>query len=222
MELFHGNQKGEIVKLSVILPTYNRPKLVTKMLDNIFRQTFRQAEIFFIGDCCPHYDKIIRSLWFSEKLAQWIMSGGTFIMKNDTVHRGLSGVAVNYAVAKATGEYFMFLGDDDSIASMHFENYLKYIDGTDYDMVAIPSLCDLPEPSVIDIRIPRWEYARVGDSEVIVRTSVLKKSPPRDNQYAHDWRMIEWIINNGYKKTIELLAQPTYIVRGMPHNKIKE
>jgi glycosyltransferase involved in cell wall biosynthesis len=207
------------MKLSVILPTHKRPKMVRRMLANIFRQTFKQAEIFFIGDCCPDYETLLTSGELDSPLVDWYCNGGRFHMMNQSPHRGISDMAVNFAIKNASGEYFMFVADDDSISSTHFENYLKHIDGTEYDMVAIPSLCDLPNPPMIDIRIPRWEHAGVGDSEVIIRTSVLKKVPPRDNQYSHDWRMIDWILNNGYKAKIFEDAQPTYIVRGMPNNK---
>ena len=48
-------------KLSVVLPSWGRYDLTLRMLNSISLQTFEDYELFFLGDACQIFEKIILS-----------------------------------------------------------------------------------------------------------------------------------------------------------------
>jgi len=88
--------------VSIIIPTYNRDKLILKALESIFSQTFQDYEVLIIDDASTdNTEQVIRELEHPKvryyKLDQ--NSGQC--------------VARNYGAKRATGDYLAFLDSDD-------------------------------------------------------------------------------------------------------------
>jgi glycosyltransferase involved in cell wall biosynthesis len=89
-------------RVSVIIPTYNREKLILKSIDSVLKQSFQDLEILIIDDASSdNTESVIRSFG-NEKIRYFKLD------KN-------SGqcVARNYGIGKARGEYIAFLDSDD-------------------------------------------------------------------------------------------------------------
>jgi glycosyltransferase involved in cell wall biosynthesis len=90
-------------KVSVIVPTWNRPELLRESLVSVLRQTEEDFEVLVIDDHSEHgaAEKIVRDL--RDPRIQHI---------RQPEHRGV-GAARNVGIAKATAAYIAFLDDDD-------------------------------------------------------------------------------------------------------------
>ena len=44
-------------EVSIIVPTYKRPKYLRRLLESIVKQTYRDYEIIIIDDCSPDIEE---------------------------------------------------------------------------------------------------------------------------------------------------------------------
>ena len=91
-----------MINISVIVTTYNRPKLLKETLDSILNQTYVDFELIVI-DNYSNYDffKLIDSLSDSRIKA----------FQNN--NNGIISTNRNFGIKKAKGEYIAFCDDDD-------------------------------------------------------------------------------------------------------------
>ena len=87
-------------KVSVIIPTFNREKYVTKAIESVLNQTFRDFEIIVVDD---------GSSDDTPKAVQPYMDRIRYIRQENS---GVSA-ARNAGILKATGEWISFLDSDD-------------------------------------------------------------------------------------------------------------
>ena len=92
---------------SVIIPTYNRASFVTKAVDSVLRQTFKDYEIIVVDDGS------------TDTTTQALEQYGRAITVIHQVNNGVSA-ARNAGIRKATGRWIAFLDSDDEWK----ENYL--------------------------------------------------------------------------------------------------
>ena len=93
-------------KISVIIPTYNRSKVLFRSIKTVINQTYKGLiEIIIIDDSKESIKKEIEKK-FNKKNRQI-----TYIHK---AKKEGSPKARNTGIKKATGEYIAFLDDDDT------------------------------------------------------------------------------------------------------------
>jgi len=88
--------------VSVIIPSYNREKLIVKAINSVFNQSYKHVEILLIDDASTdNTEQVIKGLG-KENIRYFRLD------KN-------SGqcVARNYGIGKAKGKYVAFLDSDD-------------------------------------------------------------------------------------------------------------
>jgi glycosyltransferase involved in cell wall biosynthesis len=194
-------------KLSVVLPSWGRYDLTLRMLNSISLQTFEDYELFFLGDACQIFEKIILSEDF--KYFKKIFKN-RIIVKNFLKHDGTSAQAINYAMKNCTGEYFLFLSNDDVIFPNHFENYYSSSKEFNCDISVFKTYVDYGNGTLIT-RIPELYPSKIGHSELCVKRSVIKALPEHSRAYGHDWEFISNALNNGFVPNFQNNI-PTYIV----------
>lgn len=202
--------------LTIILPTYNRPELLQRCLSSIDRQEgYMSAEILVYGDNCP----VLDSLELTSKY-------NLYVENLPAPNSGNPARAINLAIDRANSDYTIFVGDDDLLLPRHFQNYLSSIRGTEYDWVyhnSWISTVDLGKdplevaPKGI-LRDSAVAWGRIGHSEIIIKTDLLKIAPIHVPDYGHDWVLIQWLAENfKYNKSEK---EATYIVN-WDHNRFK-
>lgn len=87
-------------KVSVIIPSYNRAKLVGRAIDSVLKQTFSDYEIIVVDDGSQDNTKDVLSAY--DRKIKYIYQS----------NRGISG-ARNRGIKEAAGEYIAFLDSDD-------------------------------------------------------------------------------------------------------------
>jgi len=98
---------GRAPRLSVVMPTYNRPALLRRALGSLATQTFRDFEVVVVNDAGTPVDDVVQE--FSSTLQ--------VVLVDHVTNAGRCG-ALNTALGVARGAFVNFL-DDDDIAYPH-------------------------------------------------------------------------------------------------------
>ena len=91
------------IKISVIIPAYNREKYIGECLDSVLSQTIVEKEIICIDDGSDDATWDIMNDYASKY-------GNVVVLKQE--HAGVSA-ARNYGIREANGEYIAFMDSDD-------------------------------------------------------------------------------------------------------------
>lgn len=127
-------EKNETV--SIIVPTYNRPQLLARTLDSILEQSYKNFEIVVVNDGGVDVQQIIdtgNSL--CENRIKYINAKENF---------GAS-TARNLGIEACTGNYIMFLDDDDILLPYSLEFRMYMIKRTGAEVVYTRALQDIWE-----------------------------------------------------------------------------
>ncbi len=108
------------MKVSVILTTYNRARLVAEAIDSILQQTFQDFELIIVDDCSSDATENVIAAFTDKRLRYF---------KNDSGR--LVAVNRNYGIAQARGEYIAFCDDDDLWRPEKLERELREFEGED-------------------------------------------------------------------------------------------
>lgn len=108
-------------KVSIILPVYNGINFLNRTVNSIINQSlgFENIELIIIDDCSTD-----GSLEFCESLSEKYCNVKFFVNKKN---HGTAGYSRNLGISVATGEYFTFIDQDDSIPYNSLEILLTNI-----------------------------------------------------------------------------------------------
>ena len=112
-------------KVSIIVPIYNVEKYVSKCLDSLLRQTFKDIEIIAVSDGSPDNSRDI-VLDYCKKDNRI-----KFIEKEN----GGYGSVLELAIEHITSEYFMVCDPDDWLSDKAVEILVKTLEKNNVDMV---------------------------------------------------------------------------------------
>ena len=107
--------------VSVIVPTYNRPKMLVPTIQSILEQTYKDHEIIVINDCSLEVENIV-ALLNSRQNITYVRHGR---------NRGLAA-ARNTGIKLARGKYLAYLDDDDLFYPNHLETLVTFLETSDY------------------------------------------------------------------------------------------
>lgn len=109
-------------KVSVIIPTYKRSEFLTRAIDSVLEQSYKNVEIIVVDDNDPISD--FRSQT-EDRIKEYIERAKVIYHKNITNMGG--ALARNEGISVASGDYITFLDDDDVYEEMKIENQLQYM-----------------------------------------------------------------------------------------------
>ena len=112
-------------KVSVLIPVYNVEKYLSKCLDSIIQQTYKDIEIIIINDGTTDSSLDIANLYASKY---------NFIHVFSYDNAGISTTR-NRALEKATGDYYLFVDSDDYLHPHMIENMIEKAITTNSDIV---------------------------------------------------------------------------------------
>jgi glycosyltransferase involved in cell wall biosynthesis len=176
---FSCQEEGEkdMTKVSVIIPTYNRAGLVTKTIESVLAQSFRDFEIIVIDDGSTDNTTEVLSAYPVKYIKQ--------------PNQG-PGAARNTGIGLSTGEYIAFLDSDDAYFKHTLAKSVAILDshpgvGISYGRIFATNengdIIDMEPKSKTSCIRPGWEelgnYLRTGYhvtmSTVLVRRSLLEE-----------------------------------------------
>jgi glycosyltransferase involved in cell wall biosynthesis len=106
-------------KVSVIVPTYNRPRLLEAALRSILDQTFQDFEILVVNDQGMDVEHILARLRSPRRI----------VHLRHAVNRGLAA-ARNTGCRFARGKYLAYLDDDDLFLPDHLQTLVSYLESS--------------------------------------------------------------------------------------------
>lgn len=170
--------------ISVIVPVYNVEDVLAACIDSLLAQTFKDFEVIFVDDGSE--DNSLNILRKYEDIDPRI----TVLQQENK----FAGVARNYAMTKATGDYLIFLDSDDLFEPNLLEEMHKSI--TQYD-------CDISVCSARSYNHVTHEYKPmpwVCKTKFIPEDIVFAKNDKDKNRYIYCFTTpAPW--NKMYKRT---------------------
>jgi GT2 family glycosyltransferase len=107
--------------VSVIVPTYNRPKMLASALNSILNQTYPHVEVIVVNDGGSEVESLITSLDADRKI--------TYVRIPRNRERSF---ARNVGISVARGKYIAYLDDDDCFYPDHLATLVKFLETSDY------------------------------------------------------------------------------------------
>lgn len=105
--------------ISVVIPTYNRARMVRECVASILETGYSQLEVLVVDDCSPDDTKDELSRFFAE-------DARVHYLKNE--RNSLSAHSRNHGASHAKGEYIYFTDDDNIVDPQLFTELLKTFD----------------------------------------------------------------------------------------------
>ena len=138
-------------KVSVIIPTYNRPKNLHRAISSCVKQTYDNIEIIVVDDC---------SKVNNEKVVDKIGSNRVRFFRNEE-NKG-APYSRNKGLSEAKGNYIMFLDDDDIILPTKIEEQIDYFETSKDKNLGVVT-CDVryKRPDINEVKRNRkkgWLY----------------------------------------------------------------
>ena len=113
------------MKVSIIIPVYNAQQYLRRTAGDLLRQTYREIEVIFVDDGSTDGSGIIL-----DRIARKDERVRVLHQRN-----GGTACARNAGMAAASGDYLMFMDDDDRIPEGHVKEYADAIEKTGADIV---------------------------------------------------------------------------------------
>lgn len=107
---------NKAILFSIVVPTYNRADLITKTIDSICKQTYKNYEIIIVDD---------GSTDNTEEILKPLLNDNIKYFKKENGERA---AARNYGAKLAKGDYINWFDSDDLMLPNHLEEALKMIE----------------------------------------------------------------------------------------------
>ncbi|MFM2156622.1 MAG: hypothetical protein RL516_1371 [Bacteroidota bacterium] len=116
------------ILISIVIPVYNAQECLSRCLDSILNQSFKNFEIVLVNDASTdNTQQIIDD--YKEKYPRQIKS---IIKKN-----GGPGESRNFGIKNATGNYLAFADADDFLEANYFEVITNAIEKHEPDLILL-------------------------------------------------------------------------------------
>jgi len=174
--------------ISVLIPTYNKGKILTqRSIPSVLRQTYQNFEIIIVGDhCTDNTQEMIEN--FNDKRIIFcnLPTRGNYPLKLEDRWRVSGTFPRNKAIELSSGEWLAPLDDDDEFSNDHLEVLLKHALSHKYDMVYGKVLMETRKNEWVELGSYPLEHAK------ICHLSVLYSSSLKSFKYDIDaWRYQE-------------------------------
>ena len=117
--------------ISVIIPIYNVEKYIKQCLDSVINQTYKNLEIICVDDC---------GMDNSMQIVEGYAKNDNRIKIIKLPENSGQGKARNVGIDHATGDYILFIDNDDFIDNDYIEKLVNAAKRTNVDVVCNPAI----------------------------------------------------------------------------------
>ena len=114
-----------MIKISIIMPVYNKEKYLKNTIDSILKQEYKNFELIIVDDGSTDKSKYICDEYASKDSRIKV-----YHIKNEGVSN-----ARNIGLKYATGDYIQFIDADDTINTNTFSKYIDILNNKLYDVI---------------------------------------------------------------------------------------
>lgn len=204
--------KDNLPLVSIGLPTYNRPASLRRTLESAIQQSYPRLEIIISDNASPdpEVEHVVRHFMLQDARIQYFRQE-----KNEGPNFNFS-----FVLKQATGEYFMWLGDDDWLDPTYIERCVRelikhpkhalvcgkaqyFLDGTfAYQGIIVNLLENSGQKRVLEY------YRKVSDNGTVygvMRREQVRQIPIR-RVIGADWLFMSSVAFTGTIKTLETIS----------------
>ncbi|HTF20479.1 MAG TPA: glycosyltransferase family 2 protein [Chryseolinea sp.] len=135
-----------MIKVSIVMATYNAAKYLSTALDSIISQQYPAVDIVIIdGKSKDNTVEIIKK--YESHIGFWISEPDKGIYD-----------AWNKGVKNAKGDWIMFLGSDDYLLPGALRAYSDFISQLDRDVEFVSSKVQLTDINLVPYRVAGWHW----------------------------------------------------------------
>lgn len=212
-------------KVSIIIPVYNAEKYLHRCFESILNNKYDNLEIIPVNDGSKdNSQKIIDE--YKEKYPEIFFP---IIQQNQGI-----GMTRNNAMEKVTGEYIMFIDNDDFIDEDYIMSHINQIKENDYDMVLSGYRRVTDKETQFSVTLqdgyPWTRYISIAPWGRLYKTKYLKdndikflKTPIGEdiffnlqtNTLTDNIKIIEYIGYNWYQNNISVTNTITQKIKGI-------
>ncbi len=173
-------------RITIILPTFNRPEFVGQCLDSLLGQTLPPHQVIVVDDAC------------SSEMPESLRPYRASIEYHRTEQLGKSA-AVNYGLTRVTGEYVWIFDDDDVAVPDALERCVEPLEqqpqhgfshgrywwtssGPDHRIGQVIQTSKIPDLTTRGFLIPLLETNFVGGAAILARTECYQAVGPFDTR----------------------------------------
>lgn len=199
--------------VSIGMPVYNRPVEMTRALNAVLAQSYQDIEIIISNNCSPNIkvDEVIKEyLHRDSRVKYYFQKNALPVIDN-----------FKFVLEKASGEYFLWLSDDDWIDSNYVEECLNFLQNNpDYNLacgecsyhsksadfmgkIKMPSL-DSSSPTQRVIQY--YRNVKLNGYFYGMRKTLLSRAIHLQNKLAFDWLYLAAIVYRGKAKVLENIS----------------
>lgn len=114
-----------MIKVSVLIPAYQAENYLSRCLESILQQTLKEIEVIIINDGSTDQ---------TQQIMDYYEANYSFIKTDSQPNQGIVRTK-QAALKKATGEYVLFVDDDDWLAPSALEKLYEQAKKEDADLV---------------------------------------------------------------------------------------
>ena len=159
------------IKVSVIVPTHNRPHFLGRTIDSLLAQTYRDTEIVVVDDNAPDSPARADTQALMKNYEQY---DNVIYVRNEKPLGG--GLARNEGIRAATGDYVTFLDDDDIYLPEKVETQLAFMLEKDLDMSFTDVFIHSAEGKLVEYR--RHSYVNDCSNQELFRQHIIHSLCP--------------------------------------------
>jgi len=210
------------MRISVVIPAYNREKLVVATLESVLRQTLRPIETLVVDDAST--DATTAEV---EKFSQLHPDAGVRLVRQP-VNAGVSA-ARNRGIREAQGEWIAFLDSDDLWEPTHLEQLVAHAGDADVVFSRARGFSDGGPQAGAKTWTSRFANAdeviaeMIGACHILPSASMVRKESllaaggfdeDREIQHAEDWDL--WLKLIDARARFALCPEYTCLYRQHP------
>lgn len=186
-------------KITIIMPTYNRPELLQRAIDSVRSQTYQYWTLYIIGDHCPILERVMRqSKNMTDDRIQW---------HNMEKNYGPGGaVPRNYALYRSVTEWIAYLDDDNMWDPTHLQSLVDCLMTEPTASFVFSSMLVTSSTTTTALPIIAREpiRGRLDTSSVMHRRTLCEKHGMWKNRidggYAHDYELFSRLLSSDNEK----------------------
>lgn len=192
------------MRVSIVIPSFERPKLLKVLLESIKQQTYKDFEVIIVDDCSKDYEDIKSVVndyksFFNVTLLQNEKRSGAPVSRNKGIHR-------------AQGDLIALVDDDDEWFPQKLEKQVEMFDQNGSQVGIVYTWTKVVDPERNVLREEKGEIEGIAESEILdscfipspsvmVRKKALIEAGLFDETFpsCQDWDMWTRVIFQGYE-----------------------
>ncbi len=151
------------IKISVVIPTLNRPQGLTKLILKLLNFCSSEVEILIVDDSTESWE-----------IPDFHLKRGQLAYFHRGIRMGVSS-ARNYGASLSNGEYLLFLDDDDDFENNWINDFLK-VSAENPDLIFCNMIRIEPNGERREVKISDNRNGAMGNRIVIPGAWMIKKS----------------------------------------------